>query len=146
MVNETNDDPRASGEHFGLCYRKGQLGVDQVVPVLGNDSSDPDGAETLTVIGVNGVAADASGNTPPASTTGGGSVRLEGFQIKYTSPAVTTSDSFSYTIGDGREASATAQVQVSVATAYDYGDAAESYGTRFANDGARHKAIGPRLG
>jgi hypothetical protein len=83
------------------------VGVDQVVPVLGNDSSAPDVGETLTVTAVNGGAG-------PSPTTAGGSVRLQGGQILYTSPTTTGQDTFTYTISDGRGGTATATVTVTV--------------------------------
>lgn len=145
-VNEVNDNPTATSDTFDAIVRQGSLGVDQPVSVLGNDIIAPDVQETLSVIALNGVNADASGNTPAIPTSGNGSVRLVGFQIKYTSPTLTGDDSFSYTISDGRGGTSTANVQVTILPAYDYGDAPDSYGTLLASNGARHAATGPQLG
>ena len=103
--------------------------------MLTNDISDPDAPETFTVVAVNGALADANGNTAPIATSSGGFVRLVNFQITYTSPTAPGSDSFSYTISDGRGGTASAQVQVEVIPVFDYGDAPDSYGTLFDSDG-----------
>jgi hypothetical protein len=145
-VNAANDKPVAVDDEFRAARNNGVLGIDQLVPVLGNDNSGPDAPEELVVVGVNGAVADGQGNSTAIATAGGGIVRLEGFQIKYTSPQLAGPDSFSYTIRDEGGAVASGTVQVNVAPIYDYGDAADSYATSFTANGPRHLATGPRLG
>ncbi len=145
-VNAVNDKPVAVDDEFRAARNNGVLGFDQIVTVLNNDTSGPDAPEELVVVGLNSTLADEFGNTGFVSTAGGGAVRLDGHQIRYTSPQVAGPDLFSYTISDGRGGLATAFVHVNVAPIYDYGDAAENYATSFATNGPRHLAIGPRLG
>jgi hypothetical protein len=148
-VNDTNDNPTANGDTFDAVQRKGTIGIDQLVVVLNNDQIAPDAQETLQVVGLSGttsVTANASGNAGPVATSGGGSVRLENFQIRYNSPTTTGVDSFSYTVSDGRGGTSTATVQVTVLPPFDYGDAADTYGTTLFSNGARHFAVGPQLG
>jgi hypothetical protein len=106
-VTEVNDNPTAVDDTFQAVKRNGAVGVDQVVPVLLNDSSAPDGGETLTIESVS-----------PATTPLGGSVRVDTStgtpRILYTSPTVTGTDTFTYTINDGRGGTATATVTVTV--------------------------------
>jgi hypothetical protein len=104
-VNEVNDPPTANNDTFqAVKQQAGGVGVDQVVNVLANDTSDPDGNETLTVIAVGTTAQAANGS----------SVRLVNGQVLYTSPTITGTDSFTYTISDGRGGQATATVTVTV--------------------------------
>lgn len=145
-VNETNDNPTALGDAFDAVQKTGSLGIDQLVGVVGNDSIAPDTGENLSVTALNGTAANGSGNTAAIPTTGGGSVRLEGFLIKYTSPGATGTDSFTYTVSDGRGGTSTATVQVNILPPLDYGDAPDTFGTLIFSNGARHSATGPRLG
>lgn len=104
-VNEVNDPPTANDDTFqAVKQQAGGVGVDQVVNVLANDTADPDGNETLTVIAVG----------PTAQAANGSSVRLVNGQVLYTSPTVVGEDSFTYTISDGRGGQATATVRVTV--------------------------------
>jgi hypothetical protein len=145
-VNEVNDNPVAVNDSFRAARNNGILGSDQLINVLGNDSFAPDVQETLSVIGLNGTAADSSGNLASLPTNAGGSVRLVNGHVLYTSPTNTGDDPFTYILSDGRGGTATGTVSVHVAPLYDYGDAPDSYGTLFASDGPRHLATGPQLG
>jgi Bacterial cadherin-like domain/Dockerin type I domain/Bacterial Ig domain/Cadherin-like domain len=120
-VNEVNDNPTAVNDTFLAVKNNGSIGIDQPVTVLTNDSILPDVQETLKVTGVNGTDADVNGNTAAIPTTGGGSVKLVNFEIKYTSPPTTGSDSFTYKVSDfdqtsgaARGGSATATVNVTI--------------------------------
>lgn len=107
-VNEVNDNPTANDDTFLAVKNNGTIGIDQPVPVLGNDSILPDvsinGDETLTVVSVG----------PTAMAANGSSVKVVNGQILYTSPTITGNDSFTYTISDGRGGTATATVNVTV--------------------------------
>jgi hypothetical protein len=120
-VNEVNDDPTAANDTFLAVKRSGtapnEIGVDQPVSVLANDSFAPDVLETLTVTGVSATAGGPFGTT--AVNTTGGSVRVGTVggvpTILYTSPSTApATDSFFYQISDGRGGTATAKVDVSV--------------------------------
>ena len=112
-VNEVNDNPTATDDTAIAVRRSGsppnEIGVDQDIAVLANDTFAPDVNETLKVTGVNGQTADASGNTAPVATTGGGSVRLVNFQIKYTARTTAGPDSITYTVSDFDATSGTAR-------------------------------------
>ena len=120
-VQEVNDNPIALNDTLLAIKRSGGTGVDQPVAVLANDGIAPDVAESLRVTAVNGVNADAGGNTGPVPTALGGSVRLSNFQILYTSPPVSGNDSFAYKTSDfdsatglPRGGAATATVAITV--------------------------------
>ncbi len=104
-VKDVNDKPTVLPFNFLGVKRDGQIGVDQPVVVLAsNVNLSPDVGETFKVTRVNGVAADASGNTAAQSTPKGGSVKLANFQILYTSPPAVTADNdpdtFTYAVSD----------------------------------------------
>ncbi len=104
-VKDVNDKPTAQGFSFLGVKRDGQIGVDQPVLVAAsNVSLAPDVGEAFKVTRVNGVAADASGNTAAQATPKGGTVKLSNFQILYTSPTAVTApndpDTFTYAVSD----------------------------------------------
>lgn len=117
-VTEVNDPPTAVNDTFLAVKRSGtapnEVGVDQPVSVVGNDSIAPDTGETFSVTGIGTSAAGPFG-TGPTATASGGSVRIVGGQILYTSPTTApTTDSFFYEITDSRGGKASAQVSVDV--------------------------------
>lgn len=69
-----------------------------MLPVLGNDS-DPDG-DSLTIVAV----------TEPAGQTG--TVQIMGTQILYTPKAPFYTDTFTYTVSDGKGGQSTAMVKL----------------------------------
>jgi cadherin-like protein/Big-like domain-containing protein/dockerin type I repeat protein/SdrD B-like protein len=112
-VNEVNDNPTAHDDTFTAVKNNGTVGIDQPISVLGNDSFAPDVNETLSVTGI-GTTLGGPFSTGPTATTGGGSVKVVGGQILYTSPSTTGNDSFTYQISDGRGGTASATVNVTV--------------------------------
>ena len=61
----------------------GVLGIDQVVPVLGNDTSGPGLRQrSCIVVALNGQRPMRIGKHGSCTMAGGGTVRLAGFQIK----------------------------------------------------------------
>jgi hypothetical protein len=97
-VAEANDAPVAVDDVATVSVEGGPVAID----VLGNDSTAPDSGETLTILAVG-----------PALN---GTLAIEGSTIVYTpTAALTGSDTFTYTIGDGQGGTATASVIVTVA-------------------------------
>ncbi len=99
-VNAVNDPPTAGNDAADV--ETDSTGA--TIGVLSNDSANPDGGETLTIIaktdGTNGTVA----------------IALDGLSVTYTpNPGFTGTDSFTYTINDGTPGSdATATVNVTV--------------------------------
>jgi VCBS repeat-containing protein len=115
-VTETNDAPTAVNDTFTAVRQQSGIGIDQPVAVLGNDSFAPDTGETLVVNGV-GLTAGGSFGAGPITTTGGGSVKVVGGQILYTSPMTIPpggADSFFYQIIDRETGGLTASARVDV--------------------------------
>ena len=105
-VRSVNDDPTANPDD-ALALKNF---VDQEIEVLGNDTFAPDINETLTIIGL------GPNDESQATTSKGGTVRLDGQRILYT-PAVDfvdDLDTFTYTISDGNGGFSTALVTVDV--------------------------------
>jgi Bacterial Ig domain/Bacterial cadherin-like domain/FG-GAP repeat len=102
-VLPVNDDPMANDDSFTFNQDAGA----QVLDVLGNDSSAPDGVETLTI-------------TVLSPASGGGSVTIinGGTAIQYTPAAgFSGTETFTYTISDGNGGMSTATVTISVTPA-----------------------------
>lgn len=98
-VNNVNDNPTAVNDTATARTGAGSITID----VLANDSSAPDGTETLTVTSV-------------GTTSNGGSVTINSQgRLDYT-PAEDFSgvETFEYTISDGNGGQATAMVSVTV--------------------------------
>ncbi len=105
-VNSVNDDPTANPD-FALALKNT---MDQEIEVLGNDTIAPDVNETLTIIGL------GPNDQMQATTSQGGTVRLDGQRILYT-PAldfVDDLDTFTYTIQDNNGGKSTGLVTVDV--------------------------------
>ncbi|MEW6226196.1 MAG: Ig-like domain-containing protein [Chloroflexota bacterium] len=103
-ITAVNDDPTALADTLTVAE---DSGTTSNIDVLGNDSSTPDGPETLTVTAVGGAS---HGTTALHATQG----------VRYTPAAdYHGADSFSYTISDGNGGSATATVNVAVTSVND---------------------------
>ena len=92
------DAPTANNDTFTAPQNNGGV---QTIDVLANDSSNPDAAQTLTIVSV-------------TQGSAGGTVSINGSSINYT-PAVgfAGSETFTYTIKDTDDLTATATVTVS---------------------------------
>ncbi len=92
------DPPTAADDQFTAPND----GSQQTFDVLANDSSDPDPAQTLSIVSA-------------SAGTAGGSVTISGGSILYTAPlGYVGTDSFTYTVEDTDGLTATANVTVSV--------------------------------
>ena len=98
-ITAVNDNPSAVADAATVMQASSLASI----TVLANDSSAPDGPETLTITAV------TQGANGAVAITGGGTT------VSYT-PSVSFSgtDTFSYTIGDGDGGSATASVTATV--------------------------------
>ena len=124
-LNEDNDAPVANPDDFTAIKNQ----TNQLLDVRGNDTLGPDttangpiadlGAEakivTSLTFGATTVTA-VSGNSPDLTTALGGKVRISGGEVLYDSPPglQDVTDSFSYTLSDGRGKTATANVTVDI--------------------------------
>ncbi|MDX1948230.1 MAG: Ig-like domain-containing protein [Pirellulaceae bacterium] len=125
-LNEVNDDPTANPDNYTAITNF----TNQVIDVLTNDSNSPDVVangpasdisgevrivQSLTALGVT-VTRDGSGNTTDLTTTLGGKVRLVNGEVRYDSPpgAQNVTDSFDYTLSDGRGGNSTTTVTIPV--------------------------------
>jgi large repetitive protein len=100
VVQAVNDPPTANDDTFTLVKDTSN----NVLDVLANDSSDPDGPEVLTIVAV-------------GTTAAGGVVEIaaDGLSLRYTPPAgFTGTDTFTYTIQDPGQLTAQATVTVTV--------------------------------
>ena len=98
-VTSVNDNPTATDDTIKVNQNVSNF----VLDVLGNDKSDPDTGETLTITS--------------KSNPSHGTLVLEGGQLKYTPTAgFRGADTFTYTISDGHGGTATATVNLQVAT------------------------------
>ncbi|KFE60960.1 internalin [Hyalangium minutum] len=100
-VTGVNDNPTATNDTFAVLED-----TPTTLDVLANDSSAPDGPETLTITAV----------TQPAN----GTVTVTGTNVLYTPPAeYSGTTTFTYTISDGNGGTATATVTVNVTAVND---------------------------
>jgi uncharacterized protein (TIGR03382 family) len=96
-VTPVNDPPTANNDSFSVAANSGATAFD----VLANDTSVPDGAETLTITAV--------------TQSANGSVTFTGTNVSFTPAAgFTGPTTFTYTISDGNGGTATATVTVIV--------------------------------
>lgn len=104
-VTAVNDNPTATLDPFTLS----EDSVDNVLNVLANDSSLPDGVETLTI-------------TAKGTPNNGGTVTIAGDSLSliYTpAPGYVGPESFTYTISDGNGGTATATVELTIENVND---------------------------
>ena len=107
-ITAVNDPPNAANDGVPTPTKVVLGGGAKAIPVLSNDTSSPDGPETLTII------AKTNGSHGTVAITGGGT------GLTYTPTGSTTGiDVFTYTISDGHGGTDTAQVQVQVIAAVD---------------------------
>jgi VCBS repeat-containing protein len=126
-VTEANDNPTAVNDLFTITEDNTLDDInDNIINVLGNDSFAPDTGETLTVTGVSNVR-------PGATVT----VGTGGANVVYSpAPNFQGTDTFSYTISDGRGGTATGIVTVTVTNSNDPPTANADSVTAFRNTAA----------
>ncbi len=102
-VNGKPDDPTATNDTFTAPND----GTAVLIDVIANDTSAPDGSQTLTI-------------TDTSQGSAGGTVAIEGNKLKYTAKEGTTgTETITYTITDSDGLTDTATVTVTVADASD---------------------------
>jgi hypothetical protein len=102
-INAVNDPPNAANDGVPTPATVYLKGLPKAIPVLANDTSAPDGAETLKIVAV------TQGGHGAVAITGGGT----GLTYQATGTA-TGIDVFTYTISDGHGGTDKASVQVNV--------------------------------
>jgi hypothetical protein len=122
-VTPVNDNPTAVADTVTVAEDSGA----SAISVLANDSSAPDGAETLTI------ASKTNGTNGTVAITGGGT------GLTYTPNAnFNGTDTFTYTVSDGNSGTATATVTVTVTPVNDAPTISD-----IANQTSSGAAIGP---
>lgn len=105
-ITPVNDNPNAVNDGSSVRFVAWVGGGPSVLPVLANDTSAPDSAETLTITGI----------TP--GTLGTVAITGNGTGLTYTaSGSATGIDVFTYTINDGNGGTDQATVQVFIGSA-----------------------------